>query len=294
MKENTAGIVGFGTMGRGLARTLAGAGIEALVMDRSPEKALEALKLLEANLDQEIARWGITQSEKKAILSRIKIVERIEELSDVPFVFEAVADERELKRGVFWGLDQVCPPETILITSTSTLSVSDLAGATRRPDKVIGMHFQNPVHKMKLVEVVRGLKTSDATLKKVMNLAETLGKTGIEVYESPGYVTTRIILPLINEAICVVFEGVASAEDVDRSMVLGFGFDVGPLTLADRMGLDEVRRWNRHLYNETGDHKFLPCALLRKKIRENKLGVKTGEGFFKYDKMGRKIQGGGK
>ncbi len=294
MQENTAAIVGFGTMGRGLARTLAGAGIEVLVMDRSPEKARESLKLLEAALDQEIARWGITQSEKKAILSRIKIVEKIDDLADVPFVFEAVADERELKRGVFWGLDQVCPPETILITNTSTLSVSDLAEATRRPDKVIGMHFQNPVHKMKLVEIVRGLKTSDATLKKVMGLAEALGKTGIEVYESPGYVTTRIILPLINEAICVVFEGVASAEDVDRSMILGFGFEVGPLTLADRMGLDEVRRWNRHLYNETGDHKFLPCALLRKMIRENKLGVKTGEGFFKYDERGRKIQGDGK
>ena len=291
MQENTAGIVGFGTMGRGLARTLAGAGIEVMVMDRSEEKARESLGLLEAALDQEIARWGITQSEKKAILSRIKIVERIEDLADVPFVLEAVADERELKRGVFWGLDQVCPSETILITNTSTLSVSDLAEATRRPDKVIGMHFQNPVHKMKLVEIVRGLKTSDSTMKKVMGLAEALGKTGIEVYESPGYVTTRIILPLINEAVCVVFEGVASAEDVDRSMVLGFGFDVGPLTLADRMGLDEVRRWNRHLYNETGDHKFLPCALLRKKIRENKLGVKTGEGFFKYDKMGRKIPG---
>ncbi len=294
MQENTAAIVGFGTMGRGLARTLAGAGIEVLVMDRSPEKARESLKLLEAALDQEIARWGITQSEKKAILSRIKIVEKIEDLADVPYVFEAVADERELKRGVFWGLDQVCPPETILITNTSTLSVSDLAEATRRPDKVIGMHFQNPVHKMKLVEIVRGLKTSDATLKKVMGLAEALGKTGIEVYESPGYVTTRIILPLINEAICVVFEGVASAEDVDRSMILGFGFEVGPLTLADRMGLDEVQRWNRHLYNETGDHKFLPCALLRKMIRENKLGVKTGEGFFQYDERGRKIQGGGK
>ncbi len=290
MFEGKAGIVGFGTMGRGLARTLSGAGIDVIVLDQEKEKALESLKLLEAGLDQEIARWGITQAEKKAILSRIKLAEKLTDLENVPFLFECVADEREIKRGVFWGLDKVCNPEVIFITNTSTLSVSDLAEATERPEKVIGMHFQNPVHKMKLVEVIRGLKTSDETFQKVKELALTLGKVPIEVYESPGYVTTRLILPIINEAMQLVLEGVASPEDVDRAMVLGFGFEAGPLTLADRIGLDEIKRWNEHMYQETGDHKFLPCPLIRKMIRENRLGVKTGQGFFKYDERGRKIQ----
>src|SRR6185369_16940071 len=188
----------------------------------------------------------------------------------------------ELKTAIFQELDLVCPAEDILATNTSALSVSEIAARTKRPDRILGLHFLTPVPVVPLVEVVRGLSTSDQTLRDALEFVRLIGKTGIEVFESPGYVTTRVILPFMNEAMHVVMEGVATAEAVDTSMKLGFGLPVGPLALADRVGLDEVFRWMQYLFLELGEAKYRPCPLLRKMIRAGQLGVKSGRGFFEY------------
>jgi 3-hydroxybutyryl-CoA dehydrogenase len=181
----------------------------------------------------------------------------------------------------------VCPPEDILATNSAALSVSAIAARTQRPDRILGLHFVTPVPVVPLVEVVRGLSTSDQTLRDALAFVRLIGKTGIEVFEYPGYVTTRVILPFLNEAMYVVLEGVASAEAVDTSMRLGYGMPMGPLALADRMGLDEVMRWMQHLFDELGDLKYRPCPLLRKMVRAGRLGLKSGSGFFEYDEQGR-------
>jgi 3-hydroxybutyryl-CoA dehydrogenase len=203
-------------------------------------------------------------------------------------VIEAVDEDFELKKSIFKKLDQICPPETIFVSNTSTLSLTKISEVTKRPDKIIGMHFLNPVPKVPLVELVRALKTSDETFKKVKAFAEQIGKTVVEVYEYPGFVTTRVILPMLNEAMHVLMEGIATAEGIDTAMKLGYNFQMGPLEMADTMGLDEVLTWMETLYRELGE-KYRPCPLLRKLVREGKLGKKTGEGFFKYDEYGRKI-----
>jgi 3-hydroxybutyryl-CoA dehydrogenase len=202
-------------------------------------------------------------------------------------VIEAVPDVLALKVRVFAELDRACPPATILATNTSTLSVTEIAAHTKRPERVIGLHFQNPGTRAPLVEIVRGLKTSDAALATARQVVQALGKRGIEVFEYPGYVTTRVIVPFVNEAMHVVMEGVATAEAVDTAVKLGYGLPVGPLTLADRVGLDELLRWMQHLFKELGDVKYRPCPLLRKMVRAGHFGVKSGRGFFEYDDNGQ-------
>jgi 3-hydroxybutyryl-CoA dehydrogenase len=214
-------------------------------------------------------------------------VETIEALEAAEIVIECVVEDLELKASIFQRLDQVCPPSDILATNSSSLSVTEIAARTRRSDRVIGLHFLQPVPKVPLVEVVRGLRTSDETFRQAMAFVRLLGKTGIEVFEYPGYVTTRVILPFLNEAMHVVMEGVATPEAVDTSMRLGYGLPVGPLALADRIGLDEVSRWMQYLFEELGDLKYRPCPLLRKMIRAGHLGVKSGRGFFEYDEDGK-------
>lgn len=282
----TVGIVGGGTMGQGIAITCAGAGLDVLLRERSPELADRGLEEIAAALDRDIAKWRRTESEKKAILARIRPVESLAELEAANIVVESVPEELELKASIFQELDRICPPEDILASNTSTLSVTEIAARTKRSDRVIGLHFLQPVPKVPLVEVVRGLGTSDATFGAALEFVRILGKTGVEVFEYPGYITTRVILPFLNEAMHVVMEGVASAEAVDTSMKLGYGLPVGPLTLADRMGLDEVNRWMQYLFDELGDLKYRPCPLLRKMIRAGHLGVKSGHGFFDYDEGG--------
>ncbi len=207
----------------------------------------------------------------------------IREASDADLVIESVSEDFDVKRSVFQKLDEVCGERIIFLTNTSTLSVSELAAATRRPSRFAGMHFVTPVPKTKVAEIVRGLLTSDETVAAAKEFARQIRKTPIEVYEYPGYVTTRLIVPLINEAIYVVMEGVASAEDVDTAMRLGYNLEKGPLALADHMGLDVVMSWMEHLFHELGDLKYRPCPLLRKMVRAGRLGVKSGEGFFKYE-----------
>jgi len=281
------GIVGAGTMGQGIAVACAAAGLDVLVSERTPQAAQQAMAEIVHALDNDIAKWRRTESEKRAILARIRTVDSFGALEAAQLVVEAVPDDLELKASIFQELDLVCPAEDILATNTSALSVSEIAARTKRPDRILGLHFLTPVPVVPLVEVVRGLSTSDQTLRDALEFVRLIGKTGIEVFESPGYVTTRVILPFINEAMHVVLEGVASAEAVDTSMRLGYGMSLGPLALADRMGLDEVMRWMQHLFDELGDLKYRPCPLLRKMVRAGRLGVKTGSGFFEYDEQGR-------
>jgi 3-hydroxybutyryl-CoA dehydrogenase len=281
------GIVGAGTMGQGIAVACAAAGLDVLVSERTPQSAQAAMAEIVQGLDQDIAKWRRTESEKRAILARIRTVDSFGALEEAQLVVEAVPDDLELKTAIFQELDLVCPAEDILATNTSALSVSEIAARTKRPDRILGLHFLTPVPVVPLVEVVRGLSTSDQTFRDALEFVRLLGKTGIEVFESPGYVTTRVILPFINEAMYVVLEGVASADAVDTSMRLGYGMPLGPLALADRMGLDEVMRWMQHLFDELGDLKYRPCPLLRKMVRAGRLGLKSGSGFFEYDEQGR-------
>lgn len=289
MNVRAVGIVGAGTTGQGIAIACAAAGLDVLVCEKSPAQAQDSLDEIAASLSQDIAKWRRTEGEKRAVLARIHTVENFEALEAAQIVIEAVPDDLELKTAIFAELDRVCPPEDILATNTAALSVTEIAARTKRPDRVIGLHFFVPVPTVPLVEVVRGLATSAETLAEALAFVRLLGKTGIEVFEYPGYVTTRVILPFLNEAMFVVMEGVASAEAVDTSMRLGFGLPLGPLALADRMGLDEVMRWMQHLFEELGDLKYRPCPLLRKMIRAGHLGVKSGRGFFAYDENGQPL-----
>ncbi len=283
MEIRKVAVVGGGTMGTGIARTIAGAGLEVLQFEKDQSSAQAARKHLERALDQEMTRWSLTEAEKKAILLRVSHRWQLQQASEADLIIETISEDFDLKREVFERLDEVCQPEVIFVTNTSTLSVSELAACTQRAERFVGLHFVNPVPRTLVAEVVRGLATSDETVAAVKEFAVTLGKTPIEVFEYPGYVTTRVIVPLINEAIHVVMEGVATAEDVDKAMKLGYSLQTGPLALADRMGLDEVMNAMEHLFRELGDLKYRPCPLLRKLVRAGRLGVKTGEGFFKYN-----------
>jgi len=282
-------IVGAGVMGTGIAETIASTGTEVALIDRTTKLAGAAIKRIDENMTREIDRWGLTESEKKATLSRIFPSADITLIGEAEMVIEAIPDRLELKREIFAEMDRLAPREAILVTNTSTLSISEIASATSRSDKVIGMHFLNPVPKVQIVEIVRGLNTSDETYTAIREFATSINKRPILVHEYPGYVTTRIIVPFLNEAMHVLMEGISTAEDIDTAMKLGFGFNVGPLALADMMGLDEVMSWMENLISELSEHKYNPCPLLRKLVRAGHLGVKTGEGFFKYDADGNCI-----
>jgi len=283
-------VMGAGVMGRGISELIASTGCEVVLVDKSEEILKNSMHILSEIMDNEIEKWGLTRSEKKAILSRITPATSLEEACDVKIVIESVPESLEAKKEVFQSLDSNCSPETIIITNTSTLSITELGSFTKRPDRVIGMHFLFPVTKVPLVETVRGLKTSKETYDAIKDFADQLNKTPVTVYEYPGYVTTRIIVPFLNEAMHVLMEGIASAEDIDTAMRLGFGFNIGPLALADMMGLDVVMSWMENLLNELSEHKYNPCPLLRKLVRAGHLGQKTGQGFFKYDAEGNRIK----
>ncbi len=289
MPSSSIMIIGAGSMGQGLAEAVATAGHEVVLVDKKIKLAELGLKRIGESIDREISRWGLTSADKKAILSRIYPSSDLTQAEDAEIVLESIPEDLKAKQELFQELDLICPPETLLITNTGTLSISEIAAATKRPSKIIGMHFLNPVTKIPLVEIVKGLKTDDDTFQKAVAFAELLDKKWITVIEYPGYVTTRIIVPLLNEAMHVLMEGVASARDIDRAMRLGFGFNVGPLALADMMGLDVVMSWMMNLLNELSEHKYNPCPILRKLVRAGHLGVKTGRGFFRYDAEGNRL-----
>lgn len=282
-------IIGAGVMGQGIAHSMSSAGLDVLMIEKNEDFLEQAKVNLKSSIEREISRWAMTQGEMKSILSRIKWSLNIEEVADCDLIIEAVEENFQLKRLIFKKLDEICKPETIFISNTSTLSLTKIAEITSRPDRIIGMHFLNPVPKVPLVELVRALETSDKTVEIIKGFAAKIGKTAVEVYEYPGFVTTRAIVPLLNEAMYILLEGVASAKDIDTAMKLGYNFQNGPLEMADTMGLDEVLAWMEQLWNTLGEPRYRPCPILRKLVREKKMGKKTGEGFFKYDNNGKII-----
>lgn len=282
-------IIGAGVMGQGIAQTISAASLDVLIIEKDPEHLERGRENLQATMEREIARWAMTQSELKSIMSRIKWSLDFSEIPECDLIIEAVDENAELKKEIFKQLDEIAKPETIFISNTSTLSLTKIAGITKRTDKIIGMHFLNPVPKVPLVELVRALETSDKTVETIKAFAQRIGKTAVEVYEYPGFVTTRAIVPLLNEAMHILLEGLASAHDIDTAMRLGYNFTMGPLEMADSMGLDEVLAWMESLWQTLGEPRYRPCPLLRKLVRERKLGKKTGEGFYRYDAEGKII-----
>ena len=288
-KIELVAIIGAGVMGQGIAQTISSSGIDVLMIERTIENVNEAKEHLTRTMEHEISRWSMTKSEMKSIMSRIQWSLDINEVKDADFIIEAVEESFEHKKQVFSDLDKVARPDTILVSNTATLSLSKIAETTSRPEKIIGMHFLNPVPKVSLVEVVKALETSDDTVARTKAFAEKIGKRPIEVYEYPGFVTTRVIVPYLNEAMYVLLEGIASAEDIEVAMKLGYNLQIGPLELADTIGLDELLHWMQELWNALGEPRYRPCPILRQKVRDKKLGKKCGEGFFKYDEDGNKI-----
>ncbi len=286
---NYVAIIGLGVMGRGIAQAVSAAGLDILGIERNQEIAEESMEVIKQNLDHEIQRWAITKSERQSILSRIKITEDLEQVTECDIIIEAIDEDFKAKEDLLTNLDELCSENTIIISNTSTLNLTKLADKTNRADKIIGMHFLQPVPKVPLVEIVRALKTSDETFERVKQFAEQLNKTVVEVYEYPGFITSRVIVPMLNEAMHVLMEGIANAGDIDTAMRLGYNQPMGPLELADTIGLDELHTWMETLFHELGDLKYRPCPVLKKLVREGKLGKKTGEGFFKYNELGQKI-----
>jgi 3-hydroxybutyryl-CoA dehydrogenase len=286
---NSVAIIGAGVMGQGIGQTIAASGMEVTIIEKNNEKLEWAKAQLSETIDREIKRWAMTNSEKKAIFSRMTWDIDITKIQDCDLVVEAVDEDFDLKVRIFKEMDKHAKKDAIFVSNTSTLSLTKISETTSRPDRVIGMHFLNPVPKVPLVEIVKCLHTSNETVKKVKDFANRIGKTPVEVYEYPGFVTTRAIVPLLNEAMYILLEGVATAKDIDTAMRLGYNFQYGPLEMADMMGLDEVLAWMETLWKTLGEPRYRACPILRKLVRERKLGRKTGEGFYKYDQHGNKV-----
>lgn len=274
------GILGCGTMGSGIGQVCAQSEMEVVMWDINDE--LATTSNIEGSLQRQVDRDRMEQSDMDAVMGRISATSDMEELKDCDIVIEAIIENMEIKRDTFKKLDEICDEKTILATNTSSLSITDIANATEREDKVVGMHFFNPVPVMKLVEVIKGIHTSEETRKEVFELSEKLGKTPVDVEEAPGFVVNRILVPMVNEAIGIFAEGIASAEHIDQAMKLGANHPMGPLALGDLIGLDVVLAIMDVLYDEFGDSKYRAHPLLRKMVRGNILGRKTKKGFFEY------------
>ncbi|HET7442459.1 MAG TPA: 3-hydroxybutyryl-CoA dehydrogenase [Terriglobales bacterium] len=282
MNIQRVGVVGAGTMGNGIAHVFARSGYNVVLCDVEQRFLDRALQTIEKNLEREVARNKITATDKSAALQRIKPVLERSALQACDFIVEAATEKFDIKAEIFRDLDKVSPAGVILASNTSSISITKLAALTARPDKVIGMHFFNPVPVMKLVEVIRGLATSAETFATVRDLALTLDKTPVEVNDAPGFVSNRVLMPLLNEAMYVVMEGVATPEAVDEVFKLGMAHPMGPLTLADFIGLDVCLDIMRVLQDGLGDPKYRPCPLLIKMVDAGWLGKKSGQGFYKY------------
>ncbi|HHX13831.1 MAG TPA: 3-hydroxybutyryl-CoA dehydrogenase [Clostridiales bacterium] len=278
------GVLGSGTMGAGIVQLLAQSGHQVSLRARRQTSVDKGIAAVEKNLDRLIAKGNLSGDEKALIMGRINSSTDIGIMKDVDVIIEAATEEMAAKKALFAELDEICRPDVILATNTSSLSITEIAAATKRPDKVIGMHFFNPVQMMKLVEIIKGVMTSDETKEQIVELTVALGKTPVEIKEAPGFVVNRILIPMINEAVGVLADGIARAEDIDEAMKLGASHPLGPLALGDLVGLDVCLAIMETLHTEFGDPKYRPHPLLRKMVRAGKLGRKSGAGFFDYNK----------
>ena len=282
MEVKTVGVYGAGLMGRGIAQVALEGGYDVVLYNhRTPtlEKGVAGIK---KNFDKKIAKGKITEEQKNEMLGHVSYTLELADAKDCDLVVEAAIEVLDIKKGIFKELDEICKPETILASNTSSISITAIAAATKRPEKVLGMHFFNPAPAMKLVEVIRGARTNDETFQAVYGCAKEIGKNPVEVGEAPGFVVNRILFPMINEAIIVLENGIASKEDIDTAMMYGANHKMGPLALADLVGLDICLAIMETIFTETGDSKYRPALTMKKMVRAGLLGQKTGEGFYKY------------
>jgi 3-hydroxybutyryl-CoA dehydrogenase len=278
----TIGVIGSGTMGNGIAQVAARAGYTVIMRDVKDEFLQRGMGAIDKSLQRDVDKERLSAEDKQAVVGRITTTTNLEALKDATFVIEAVTEDLKVKSEVFVALDSLVRPEAILASNTSSISITKLGAATARPDKVIGMHFMNPVPVMKLVEVIRGLATSDETYQRVRELTEKLGKVALDCHDSPGFISNRVLMPMINEAIFTLYEGVATRESIDGIMKLGMNHPMGPLQLADFIGLDVCLAILNVLHDGFGDPKYRPCPLLQRYVDAGWLGKKTGRGFYEY------------
>lgn len=286
MGISTIGVIGAGQMGAGVAQVAAQAGVKVVLNDISEKLCLTGLQGLERNLDRMIQRGRFKPEERDRIIRRIDTSARLEDLREVDFVLEAVVEQEDAKIGLFQKLDQICPPHVIFASNTSSISITRMGARTSRADRFIGMHFMNPVPAMKLVEIIRGLATSQDTYESTRTLAERLGKNTMTAEDFPGFIVNRILLPMINEAIYTLYEGVGGVTDIDTAMKLGTNQPMGPLELADLIGLDTCLAIMEVMHRVFGDDKYRPCPLLKKYVDAGYLGRKAARGFYIYDAQG--------
>jgi 3-hydroxybutyryl-CoA dehydrogenase len=283
MDIKTFGVVGAGQMGNGIAQVAAMSGLEVIMSDIKTEFIQQGLETIKKNLQRRVDKTKMTDEERDAVLTRIKTTIDIKEMSAADFVIEAATEHEPIKFQIFRDLDQICALPVILATNTSSIPIGRIAAQTRRPEKIIGMHFMNPAPVMKLVEVIRGIATSDDTFKTTRDLAVKFGKTPAQANDYPGFIANRILMPMINEAVYCLYHGVGTREDIDTVMTLGANHPLGPLALADLIGLDTCLAIMDTLCDGFKDSKYRPCPLLRKYVEAGRLGRKTGQGFYKYN-----------
>ena len=276
------GVLGAGTMGAGIAQAFASAGLTVVLRDVSDALVASGVATIQKNLDRQVSKGTLSEIERQAILGRVERATDLEAVAECDLIVEAIIEQMDIKKTVFEALDKTCKAETIFVSNTSSLSITEIASATNRPDRVMGMHFFNPASIMKLVELIRGIATSQETVDAVQAVAMEIGKQPIEVAEAPGFVVNRILVPMINEAVGILAEGLASPQDIDAAMKLGANHPMGPLTLADMIGLDVCLAVMDVFHQEFGDSKYRTHPLLRKYVRAGWLGRKSGKGFYDY------------